>query len=472
MRFAYAYRNTDVRLCVVGSIAFYLFFRFQIKGELWPDFSPGFNWHHIKLLRPGRGSPSERLLYPAQLKAIKEVFERFNIDVNCYTHAGRKAAVQIGEIIGVEDAELRKLGHWDATRMAKHYSTGIARGAARQLAGVKSRDAGHYYLKRGQLKPPESLLKIIFPRIEESYEMVMSLPRNKRDKAAAAFLQMMQWFREVILQDAVELKALYPNSPLWSHTPFNTREFMEYQQRAQQAQIVDQVPKAMEMERIMPEVALQLQSTREAFAHEISAVSSIVNRIEGKVTEVLEMQDRRFGPLEQFANKMNRGEIKITSQLQLDFDSAQSQHLSSPDPSEGLLISTSKLPESDEIPTYEVNIAITSVEDAYMEWEQGLINGPDGIRSPSIQYLENTYGPKWRRGDGPRQRFTRRKALIERIKKAALNLKLPESDIAHRVELWRKAKGITLNKVQKLVQNSKNLFELWGVNDCQLEGIH
>ena len=55
------------------------------------------------------------LSYPAQLKAIKEVFEQFNIDVNCYTHAGRKAAVEIGEIIGVEDAELRKLGHWDAT---------------------------------------------------------------------------------------------------------------------------------------------------------------------------------------------------------------------------------------------------------------------------------------------------------------------------------------------------------------------
>src|SRR5579859_288032 len=209
--------------------------------------------------------------------------------------------------------------------MAKHYSTGIARGAARQFAGVKSRDAGHYYLKRGQLEPPESLLKTIFPRIEESYEIVMSPPRNKQDKAAAAFLQMMQWFRVLILQDVVELKPLYPDSSLWTHAPFNTAEFAEYQQRAQRAQIVDPVPKAMEIERIMPEVALQLWSTREVFSHEISAVSSTVK---SQMMEVLQMQtcqDRRFGPLEQFANKMNQGEIKIMSQLQMDFDSSDLQ---------------------------------------------------------------------------------------------------------------------------------------------------
>ena len=189
---------------------------------------------------------------------------------------------------------------------------------------------------------------------------------------------------------------------------------------------------------------------------------------------------------------MNRGEIKITSQLQVDFDSpdrpisgsglndmnlgllpSSTSEQTLQALSEGLSVSILKSTDADEISSYEVNIAITSVEDAYVEWEQGLIlNGPDGIRSPSIQYLENTYGPKWRRGDGPRQRFTRRKALIERIKKAALNLKLPESDIAHRVELWRKAKGITLNKIQKLMQNYKNKFEPWGINDCQLEGIY
>ena len=233
---------------------------------------------------------------------------------------------------------------------------------------------------------------------------------------------MMQWFRILILQDAIELKPLYPDSPLWTHAPFNVAEFAEYQQRAQRAQIVDPVPKAMEIERIMPEVARQLRSTREVFSHEISAVSNTVNRIESQMTEVLQMQtcqDRRFGPLEQFANKMNRGEIKITSQLQVDFDSSDLQ-LSGLGPngrnlmlppsastqtpqalSGGLPVSTSTSTRSDEIPAYEVNIAITSVEDAYVEWEQGLVNGPDGIHSPSIQYLENTYGPKWRRGDGP-----------------------------------------------------------------------
>ena len=62
----------------------------------------------------------------------------------------------------------------------------------------------------------------------------------------------------------------------------------------------------------------------------------------------------------------------------------------------------------------------------------------------------------------------RRKALIQRIERAALNLKLSESDVAHRIELWRKAEGMTLDRIQKTLQACKNTSEPWGQNDLQL----
>ena len=106
-----------------------------------------------------------------QLKVIKGIFEQFNIQADGFTHAGRKAAVQHGEVIGVEDAQIRQLGHWDSTRMAKHYSSGIARGAALQFAGFPA-ERGKYYLTRSASPPPESLRRKVFPRLEESLTWV------------------------------------------------------------------------------------------------------------------------------------------------------------------------------------------------------------------------------------------------------------------------------------------------------------
>ena len=111
------------------------------------------------------------------------------------------------------------------------------------------------------------------------------------------------------------------------------------------------------------------------------------------------------------------------------------------------------------------------MDQAWEEWDKGLINGPEGIRSPSIRYLEEKFAPDWRKGAAPRQRFNRRKALIDRIEKAAAGLQLPESIIARKIELWRKAKRMSLDRIQKMLQSCKDPSEPWGQNDRQLLDI-
>jgi hypothetical protein len=62
----------------------------------------------------------------------------------------------------------------------------------------------------------------------------------------------------------------------------------------------------------------------------------------------------------------------------------------------------------------------------------------------------------------------RRKELIQRIIRTASSLKLPESDVAPLIDGWRRAKGMTFDKIQKVLWSYKNESEPWGPNDTQL----
>ena len=99
------------------------------------------------------------------------------------THVGRKEGCKLADMMDVPDAQMRRLGRWDHSRMIQHYSTGLPRQGARMLAGhgeksgniyplysflhTMTYEAGNYYLERECLFPSEALQKSIFPLIEE-----------------------------------------------------------------------------------------------------------------------------------------------------------------------------------------------------------------------------------------------------------------------------------------------------------------
>ena len=61
-------------------MAFYLFLRFHVANEPWPDFSDMVRWQKIKLLRT-RDDPMKKLSYHAQNLAIKNCFRDHNINL-------------------------------------------------------------------------------------------------------------------------------------------------------------------------------------------------------------------------------------------------------------------------------------------------------------------------------------------------------------------------------------------------------
>jgi hypothetical protein len=79
-------RHKNVELCPVGALALYLFSRFHIAGEPFPNMSSRTSWYNIPLLR---GSGNNAITYQQQLRGIKECYQNLNNLSSKKTHSMR-----------------------------------------------------------------------------------------------------------------------------------------------------------------------------------------------------------------------------------------------------------------------------------------------------------------------------------------------------------------------------------------------
>jgi hypothetical protein len=108
--------------------------------EPWPEFGNRLKWYTTKVLPPIK-DPHRELGYASHLDACNTAYENAGCKWLKGTHEGRREGCKLAEMTGVPDAETRRLGRWDRSRMAQHYSTGLPRQGARVLAGHGA-DAG------------------------------------------------------------------------------------------------------------------------------------------------------------------------------------------------------------------------------------------------------------------------------------------------------------------------------------------
>ena len=150
-------------------------------------------------------------------------------------------------MMNVPDAQMRRLGRWDHSRMTQHYSTGLPRQGARMLAGhgpepgmymhfflfpyTIAYGTGNYFLERECLSPPEALQKLIFPLVEQTDAANQANGLNLQDIAQRSFMELLRWFRVIILQDVVFIRGKFPGSSLWNHHIFRLPKFEEFATR-------------------------------------------------------------------------------------------------------------------------------------------------------------------------------------------------------------------------------------------------
>jgi hypothetical protein len=102
-----AMRHRNPRLCTMGALAQYLFWRWHISGELAPNFQRRQDWYRLKVLVGEQ--PTEELAYSTHYDACLSAFQKAGISPKDVTHVPRSASTQEAERLGTREGQVSQI---------------------------------------------------------------------------------------------------------------------------------------------------------------------------------------------------------------------------------------------------------------------------------------------------------------------------------------------------------------------------
>ena len=100
------------------------------------------------------------------------------------------------------------------------YLNSLPRKFMRVMAGHPSQ-MGCFEIGRASVTPPDELLSMIWPELDAWKGRFGPQAGQINDLAAAGLTSLLFYLREVILQDSVALRKLFPSNPVWNHPVFH-----------------------------------------------------------------------------------------------------------------------------------------------------------------------------------------------------------------------------------------------------------
>jgi len=315
-------------------------------------------------------------------------------------------------------------------------------------------------------------------------------PLPRRDVATQAFVELLLWFRKVLLQDAVFMRQKFPAMQLWLHPPFNHPLFEEFSSHLLHEADYGEDPKMVQITRAIPQVANILQShhqnTIETLTTLYQSHSMQTLRLDGKVDQCYQL----LQPMNEFLYRLSTSGVRMQTLMTLDPESGSlstqglpAQGASQPPVTAssrseelGLVLdNTASSTESSadtNIPQYRISDKVLFVSQLWEEYDQGFVAQPGMPRGPAIRDLNERFDTKWRRDEKFRKPYSRRRLIWEAILKAADNLNMPTTIVAEKMERWQRNHGYSLNKINTLLlESSKTGKGLWGENNVDLLSI-
>ncbi|OWY91439.1 hypothetical protein PHMEG_00039979 [Phytophthora megakarya] len=131
------------------------------------------------------------MTYRAHYDATIKAFTALGMHSKAKTHAARGSGARMAELAGATEAQIRRLGRWNASTMEGCYLSALPREAMRSLAGFTP-DRNTFFLERASLIPPEHLQTQIFPFIE-TY-MAAYMQESAPHVATGGFLDLLRAF--------------------------------------------------------------------------------------------------------------------------------------------------------------------------------------------------------------------------------------------------------------------------------------
>lgn len=377
-------RHKNVQTCAFGAVGLYLFHRFHIKGEAFPDFSLKENWFNTKLARGQNIDKS--IAYNTQRTSISNAFKAVGVNSLKKTHTGRQAGAQEAEMAGLSHDHIRRVGRWNSESMENNYLTCLPRTAMRVIQGFPE-EKGCYWLPRSLVTPPLSLQKRIFPLVEEWQQRMQSDP-SVQTICGEGFLGLSVELRTIILQDAVFLKQLVPDHEIFRHEIFQSEEFASFAEELNRSINNTTPPAEVQMQRIVPEIHSRISELTSQIQGIYTTIGrqNVVNNelVEAIASSVMKKIDEKYGhtptntplmlprPIESNASSSNGTAIVTTGARRRERDDDDDD-------------------EGNSEKRYKLSRDLPNITSLWKEWTVGLSQG-----QPSVSYLNETYGTKWR----------------------------------------------------------------------------
>ncbi|TFY77579.1 hypothetical protein EWM64_g6432, partial [Hericium alpestre] len=234
-------RHRIVELCPVGAVALHLWAYFHVLSKPVPDFVPDFtdtafgefgrrDWYVYHLFY-GKDI-SRRMTYENHHGRLKRMHILNDIAISKVTHATRHYGALNARNHGASIASTKAMGGWNESSGAFRgcYDRSLPLDALLASAMFNGREPSSYFLARDVLAPPEHLLCLIFPWVEQEQRALAERAHERvgSDIALENFLKVLLWFRRVILQDTAVLFSRRPELLIFSWPPFNSPAFREF----------------------------------------------------------------------------------------------------------------------------------------------------------------------------------------------------------------------------------------------------
>ncbi|KAG2212224.1 hypothetical protein INT45_008091 [Circinella minor] len=273
-------RHKNVQTCAFGAVGFFLFHRFHVQGETFPDFSKNENWFDIKLAR-GR-SLNKPVSYNTQLNSVNNAFAAVGINSVKKTHSGRQAGAREAEMAGFSHDHIRRVGRWNSEKLFKDFRK------IKAAFGFLAHLSPHLCLFK----------KKIFPMVEE-WQQNMQEDSSCQTICGEGFLKLLVELRNIILQDAVFFKQLVPDHEIFSHEVFQCEEFTTFAEELNRTINSTTPPAEVEIQRVVPEInsrisdlSSQIQSLYRASGSNNAVSNEVIEAISSNVVKKME---EKFG---------------------------------------------------------------------------------------------------------------------------------------------------------------------------------
>ncbi|KAK4248923.1 hypothetical protein C7999DRAFT_39914 [Corynascus novoguineensis] len=480
MEYGAALRHCDVRCCLVSAMAFYFFWHWQLEGqEPFHNFQHSEDWYDIKVLRRSAKESTKELSAQTANAWISRLYAASGIRTSKVSHAPRVATAQNADMDGVSEGQVNTAcGQWNSgDQMTSCYLTSLPFEFMRSIADFDPDWSESYFPPPDTIKPLFALRTRVWPSLNEwKYIHDTGASSGEANMAAGAFLVLLDWFRDVLLQDAVFLQKLYPRHPLFQNPVFQSPQFAAYALQVENAcHTTEEDSHMATIDRAIPAVAEKLRAlssqqtaTNVWIERSFVELAQHVQRLEKKIDELsrasytvtigpgsntavqrleLPKRGRPRAPSRRSAPAPTTAPFRRAASPGSSSSTGEEEpaSVSQPDPASR----PQQAPVEANIPRFEFPLDIGCIPDLWRLWRYGRAS------MPSIESLEAEYGAAWR-PKSQKSVFCGRKAIVDFILRKSRERGGEASAAEHSRVIEQREKLCpkwSLDKVTKAIKN-------------------